>query len=96
MPNVVYLEYADICPVRDSRDMPSGLKADLPWRLYMAMETEQKPWELLSYEEKNLRLFLKQKALLKTFLDTGALSKEQYDKSFHDLTEKMERKLLRA
>ena len=62
----------------------------------MATVTEQKPWELLSYEEKNLRLFLRQKALLKTFLETGALSKEQYDKSFHDLTEKMERKLCRV
>ena len=62
----------------------------------MATETEQKPWERLSYEEKNRRLFQRQKALLKTFLERGALSKEQYEKSLRDLTEKMGNKLCGA
>ena len=39
---------------------------------------------------KNHELYLKQKALLKQFLSTGAISQAQYDKSFHDLTEKMQ------
>ena len=52
------------------------------------METENKPWEELSYEEKNHELFLRQKALLDEFLEHGAISQEQHDKSLHDLTEK--------
>ena len=46
-------------------------------------------WETLSPEEKRIRLYLKQKALLEQFLQTGAISKAQYDKSLGDLTEKM-------
>ena len=38
---------------------------------------------------KKRQLYLRQVALLKTFLESGAISKEQYAKSFHDLTEKM-------
>ncbi len=34
-------------------------------------------------------LFLRQKDLLDQFLSTGAISKEQYNKSLHDLAEKM-------
>ena len=55
----------------------------------ISMETENKPWEELSYEEKNHELFLRQKALLDEFLEHGAISQEQHDKSLHDLTEKM-------
>ena len=43
----------------------------------------------MSYEDKNHQLYLRQKELLDQFLKTGAISKEQYDKSLHDLTEKM-------
>ena len=53
------------------------------------METENKPWEDLTYEEKNHELFLRQKALLDEFLEHGAISQAQHDKSLHDLTEKM-------
>ena len=42
-----------------------------------------------SREEKNHQLYLKQVELLKLFLEKRAISKEQYDKSFHDLSEKM-------
>lgn len=46
-------------------------------------------WSLLSHEEKNHQLFLKQKALLDQFLEKGAISQTQHDKSLHDLIEKM-------
>lgn len=39
--------------------------------------------------EKNHMLYLKQKALLDTFLAHGAISKAQHDKSLHDLSVKM-------
>ena len=39
--------------------------------------------------EQNHLLYLKQKALLETFLEKGAISRAQYEKSLHDLTEKM-------
>ncbi len=50
---------------------------------------DQTAWGSLSHEEKNHELYLKQKHLLETFLEKGAISKAQYDKSLHDLTEKM-------
>ena len=50
--------------------------------LYNAME-EQTP------EEKKKQLFLNQKQLLDTFLEHGAISQAQYDKSLGDLIEKM-------
>ncbi len=37
----------------------------------------------------NEELYYRQMELLKTFLEHKAISKEQYDKSVHDLTEKM-------
>lgn len=37
----------------------------------------------------NEELYYKQMELLKTFLEKGAISQAQYDKSVHDLTEKM-------
>ena len=42
-----------------------------------------------SRDEKNHLLYLKQKELLETFLEKGAISRAQYEKSLHDLTEKM-------
>jgi hypothetical protein len=53
------------------------------------MEIENKEWAGLSYEEKNHQLFLRQKALLDSFLEHGAISQAQHDKSLRDLTEKM-------
>ena len=49
-------------------------------------------WYLLTREEKNHQLFLKQKALLDQFLEKGAISQAQHDKSLHDLIEKMDKK----
>lgn len=40
-------------------------------------------------EEKKRDLYLRQKQLLDTFLEHGAISRAQYDKSLGDLTEKM-------
>ena len=53
------------------------------------MDIENKDWTTLSYEEKNHQLYLRQKALLDSFLERGAISQAQHDKSLHDLTEKM-------
>ena len=55
----------------------------------MEKETETRAWERLSHEEKNRQLYLQQKEMLEQFLEKGAISKAQFDKSFHDLTEKM-------
>jgi len=46
-------------------------------------------WSSLSYEEKNKQLFLQQKKMLDMFLERGAISQAQHDKSLHDLIEKM-------
>ena len=46
-------------------------------------------WPTLSHEEKKRRLYEKQKDLLDKFLERGARSKAQYDKSLGDLTEKI-------
>ena len=46
-------------------------------------------WEKLTYEEKNHQLFLREKSLLAEFLEHGAISQAQHDKSLHDLIEKM-------
>ena len=52
------------------------------------MDTKETTWETLSYEEKNHQLFVKQKELLELFLTKKAISREQYEKSLHDLMEK--------
>ena len=49
--------------------------------------------ELDRHHEGAHALFLRQKALLDQFLSTGAISKAQYDKSLHDLAEKMNEEL---
>ena len=43
----------------------------------------------MTHEEKNHQLYLKQKQMLDMFLERGAISRAQHDKSLHDLTEKM-------
>ena len=43
----------------------------------------------LTPEEKKLDLFLRQRRTLELFLERGAISKAQYDKSLGDLIEKM-------
>ena len=46
-------------------------------------------WNELSHEEKTRELYNRQKHTLDQFLERGAISKAQYEKSLHDLTEKM-------
>lgn len=46
-------------------------------------------WGTLSPEDKKKQLFLNQKHTLDLFLERNAISQAQYNKSLHDLTEKM-------
>ena len=55
----------------------------------MDVNIENKEWPSLTYEEKNRLLFLRQKKTLDMFLERGAISQAQHDKSLHDLIEKM-------
>ena len=55
----------------------------------MDVNIENKKWSSLTYEEKNRLLFLRQKKTLDMFLERGAISQAQHDKSLHDLIEKM-------
>ncbi len=50
---------------------------------------EQAEWERLSPEQKKIQLYLEQKKTLEAFLERGAISKAQFDKSLGDLTVKM-------
>ncbi len=43
----------------------------------------------LSLDEKRVDLYIRQKNMLRDFLERNAISKEQYEKSLNDLTEKM-------
>ena len=52
-------------------------------------DLDRADWASLSHEEKNQRLFLRQKETLDLFLERGAISQAQHDKSLHDLTVKM-------
>ena len=52
-------------------------------------DLEKADWSSLTYEEKNRMLFLRQKETLDMFLERGAISQAQHDKSLHDLIEKM-------
>ena len=55
----------------------------------MNTDIENADWSSLRYEEKNRQLFLRQKKTLDMFLERGAISQAQHDKSLHDLIEKM-------
>ena len=59
----------------------------------MDVTIENPAWDALSHAEKNHRLFLTQKHTLGLFLERGAISRAQYDKSLHDLAEKMRESL---
>ena len=56
----------------------------------MPTDISDPAWDSLSYEEKNKLLFERQKQMLEEFLERNAISKEQYEKSLHDLMEKMD------
>ena len=83
----------DASPLKLVSGLVSGTKTDINTifeeKNCMNEINEQEQWEMLSYEEKNHQLFLKQKSLLETFLEKGAISKEQFEKSLHDLKLKM-------
>ena len=51
-------------------------------------DLEKEEWSSLTYEEKNRFLFLRQKKTLDMFLERGAISQAQHDKSLHDLIER--------
>ena len=53
------------------------------------MKDDLRMFDQLSYQEKNHHLYIRQKDLLTLFLQKRAISQEQYEKSLHDLTEKM-------
>ena len=55
----------------------------------MKFTIEDSSWNRLSHEEKNRELFQRQKQLLDGFLERGAITQAQHDKSLHDLREKM-------
>ncbi|MBQ3542662.1 MAG: hypothetical protein IJA45_05985 [Oscillospiraceae bacterium] len=52
------------------------------------MNPVNKEWSDLSPEEKKVQLFLNQKQTLDLFLEKGAISQAQYDKSLGDLRER--------
>ena len=52
-------------------------------------QTASTDWDALTFAEKKLFLYLKQKAMLDTFLAKGAITKAEHDKSLHNLTVKM-------
>ena len=47
----------------------------------MDVNIENSAWDNLTYAEKNKQLFLKQKQTLEMFLERGAISQAQHDKS---------------
>ena len=47
-------------------------------------------WSQLSYSKKNHQLYLSQKETLRKLLVRNAISRAEYDRSLHDLTEKMQ------
>ena len=49
----------------------------------------QKEWEHLTSAEKKQELYFRQKGMLDKFLERGAISGSQYEKSLGDLTVKM-------
>lgn len=51
--------------------------------------SDDKDWDSMTYVEKNRELYYRQKQLLADFLERGAISQAQHDKSLHDLTVKM-------
>ena len=56
---------------------------------WFGIDAEEHPMLDLSHSEKKHLLFLNQKQTLDSFLERGALSQLQYEKSLHDLRIKM-------
>ena len=51
--------------------------------------TWQREWDALTYAQKNVQLFLKQKKLLEEFLSHPAITREEYENGLSELTKKM-------
>ena len=56
---------------------------------YDVSNTPDTQWETLPREDKKKQLFLNQKQTLELFLERGAISQAQFDKSYNDLKTKM-------
>ena len=56
---------------------------------WFGIDAEEYPMLGLSLSDKKHQLFLSQKQTLDSFLERGAISKLQYEKSLHDLRVKM-------
>ena len=56
---------------------------------YDVSSTPDTQWETLPPKDKKKQLFLSQKQTLELFLERGAISQAQFDKSFNDLKTKM-------
>ncbi len=69
--------------------MKSSEAADGVYAMENDRITTDTRWDSLSHAEKNHLLFLKQKSMLAMFLDRGAITQAQHDKSLHDLKVKM-------
>ena len=55
----------------------------------MSFSEDEIDWSNLSESEKKQQLFIKQKKMLDQFLETGAISQNQYDTSLNGLITKM-------
>lgn len=55
----------------------------------MSFSEDEIDWSNLTDDEKKKQLFIKQKKMLNQFLETGAISKNQYDTSLNGLITKM-------
>ncbi len=55
----------------------------------MPTDITDSAWDHMTHAEKNHQLYLKQKQMLDMFLERGAISQAQHDKSLRDLTKKM-------
>ena len=55
----------------------------------MKTEDNNEKWLQLSPDEKRKQLYINQKKLLEVFLERGAITRAQFEKSLGDLTEKM-------
>ena len=56
---------------------------------WFGIDAEEQPMLGLSHSEKKHKLFERQKQTLDSFLERGAISRQQYEKSLHDLRVKM-------
>lgn len=61
----------------------------------MTTDISDPAWDSLSYAEKNHVLYERQKKMLEEFLERGAISQQQCEKTLHDLTEKIDGQISR-